>query len=105
MLCSRASVLDAAVSAHRVEQPVDVALGLGRASGAQESANTLPLGIVAVPEEMDEHEAALAFPEVAEDLFAILGGIAQQVQEIILNLESCPEKLTEAIEAIRVNST
>src|SRR5690349_5035834 len=52
---------------------------------------------------MGEHQRSLAFPEVSKDLLAIGLPLAHKVQQIVLDLKCRAQKMTEPIEASRVN--
>jgi hypothetical protein len=52
---------------------------------------------------VDEHERALALPDVAEDLLAVPSPIANQVEDVVLDLERRTEQETEQVEAVGVD--
>src|SRR5205823_3557093 len=53
-------------------------------------------------EQMDQHDGPLPLPDVAVDLLAVASPVAEQVEEVVLDLEGGAEEEAEAEEAVEV---
>ena len=59
---------------------------------------------VQLPQQMDQHQRALALEQIAADLLAVAPFVAREVEQIVLNLKRRAEVVPEAIEAIEVDA-
>jgi hypothetical protein len=80
--------IDAGVALEESEDPHQVALGALLTGDGEDAPELLPLVGGALAQGVDEHERALALPDVAEELLAVLGPVADQVQDVVLDLIS-----------------
>ena len=84
--------VDARVPLEESKDPLHVALCALLAGNGKDAPELLPLIGGALAQGVDEHERALALPDVAEDLLAVLSLIANQVQDVVLDLERRAEQ-------------
>ena len=91
------------VTLEQPKDPLHVPLRALLACNGKDAPELLPLVGGALAQGVDEHERALALPDVAEDLLAVLGLVADQVQDVVLDLERRAEQETEQVEAVGVD--
>jgi hypothetical protein len=92
----RAGELDAAVG---VDEIPDLGHDRGRAlvrGQAEVMIGDEAVGSGGGPDQVDEHQRALALSQVAVDLLAVEGLVADQVEQVVLDLERGTEVETEA---------
>jgi hypothetical protein len=95
--------VDARVTLEQSKDPLDVALRALVAGNRKDAPEPIPLVGGALAQGVDEHERALALPDVAEDLLAVPSPIANQVEDVVLDLERRTEQETEQVEAVGVD--
>src|SRR5262249_59929901 len=99
-----AGVLEGAALDQEGVEPAHLVPAAVAARLAEEILEGPPLGGGGDGEEADQHEGPLALPEVAGDLLAVLGVVADQVQEVVLDLEGGAQEPAEAVEAVAGDS-
>ena len=75
-----------------------------RGAARETAARALRLACVQLAQQMDQHQRALAFEQVAADLLAVAPLVAREVEQIVLNLKRRAEVAAEAIEAIEIDA-
>src|SRR5438128_317183 len=98
----RPAVPGRAVPVHAAAHPGDV---FGRPLGArpgEEVAESRAAVGARRAEQLDQHDRPLPLPDVAVDLLAVAGRVAEEVQEVVLDLEGCSQEEAEADEAVEV---
>jgi hypothetical protein len=73
------------------------------AGHGEDPSEPVPLVGGALAQGVDEHEGALALPDVPEDLLAVPSLVADQVQDVVLDLERRAEEEPEQGEAVGVD--
>src|SRR5215831_7504010 len=99
---NRAGIVNAAIPVHLVDRPIDVNLGALGPRPAEETTQAISVGIVGVAQQVQQHQSALALEQIATDLLAILAAVADQIQQIVLDLKSDAEVVSETVEAVEV---
>ena len=84
--------VDAAVTLEQPEHPLHVAFHTLFAPHREDLAESLPLIGGALTQGVNEHQCALAFADVPEDLLAVSGLVADQVEDVVLDLKTAPSR-------------
>jgi hypothetical protein len=95
--------IDAAVTLEDSEHPLHVPFRALLACYGEDPSELLPLLGGALAQGVNEHEGALSLPDVPEDLLAVPALVADQVQDVVLNLERRAEQEAEQVEACCVD--
>src|SRR5215469_9603743 len=98
-----AGEVDAGVTLEQPKDPLHVPLCALPACNGKDAPELFPLVGGALAQGVDEHERPFTLPDVAQDLLAVLGLIADQVQDVVLDLERRAEQETEQVEAVGVD--
>src|SRR5262249_54476652 len=94
-----ARVVDAAVRIQPLAQPADMRLAVPRRQ-REDLRDPVPLVLVRALEQADDHQRPLALAEVALELLAVDGLVADQVQDVVLDLEGRADQKAEADEGL-----
>src|SRR6185437_1044186 len=97
-----ARVLDAIVAIHLGANPTDFGAGALMTREAENRGEPIAIGGHGLAEQANEHQRAFALPQVAVAFLAV-AAIGDEVQQVVLNLESGAEKEAEADEGVEVD--
>src|SRR5437899_1567565 len=98
----RARVIDAAVFVHQGANIVCLSARSLGAGPREESGDARAFGGGGFAEEPDEHQRSFALENVSIDFLAVTARIADEVEQVVLDLESAAEKEAEADKRLEV---